>query len=139
MRLNPTSGLQRRPKTTARGRWLVPRVLRGARASSDSARCSQTPKNVLTLTGGEAVREMSRESAVMDDSCKTQIKYTEGVKEDLKAVEAASSAQNSAEGCGSCPGNMWRFIPPVYRTELVELFKLAGPVVRPSCVINVFF
>lgn len=118
---------------------MVSRVLRGARASSDSARCSQTPKDVLTLTGGEAVTELSRESAVMDGSCKTQIKCTEGVKEDLKAVEAASSAQDSAEGCRSCPGNLWRFIPPIYRNELAELFKLAGPVVRPSCVINVYF
>ncbi|XP_029295928.1 multidrug and toxin extrusion protein 1-like [Cottoperca gobio] len=64
----------------------------------------------------------------MDGSSKTPIKYCEGVKEDLKAGEAAS-VQSSGDGWGSCLRNIRVFIPPDYRHELVQLFKLAGPVV----------
>lgn len=67
----------------------------------------------------------------MDGSGKTPQKYTEGVKEDLKVCEAASSVQGSGEdGWGSCLKGRGGFIPPEYRSELVQLFKLAGPVVR---------
>ncbi|XP_034544773.1 multidrug and toxin extrusion protein 1-like isoform X2 [Notolabrus celidotus] len=51
------------------------------------------------------------------------------MKEDMKAVEAASSIQSSSEGCCSCLKRMKSLIPPVYRNELVQLFRLAGPVV----------
>ncbi|XP_051241998.1 multidrug and toxin extrusion protein 1-like [Dicentrarchus labrax] len=65
----------------------------------------------------------------MDGSGKTPVKYAEGVKEDLKAAEAASSAQ------GSCLGRMRGFIPQEYRNELVQLLKLAGPVVISQTMI----
>ncbi|XP_074521634.1 multidrug and toxin extrusion protein 1-like [Halichoeres trimaculatus] len=63
----------------------------------------------------------------MDGSDKSHIKHTAGMKEDLKAVEAASSVHSSGEG--SCLKRVKSLIPPVYRNELVQLFKLAGPVV----------
>lgn len=63
----------------------------------------------------------------MENSGNAPIKNTDGVKEDFKAVEAASSAQGSGEGWGSRLKNI---LPPEYRNELVQLFKLAGPVVR---------
>lgn len=66
----------------------------------------------------------------MADTCKTPEKYTEGTKEDLKAAEAASPAQEPAEGGGSCLCRIVRIIPPHYRNEFVQLSKLAGPVVR---------
>lgn len=63
----------------------------------------------------------------MTDSCKVQVKYVEGVKEDLKTMEPAPSDED--EGCCSkC------LIPAIYRKELRELFKLAGPVVRASAL-----
>ncbi|KAM7009206.1 multidrug and toxin extrusion protein 1-like [Tautogolabrus adspersus] len=65
----------------------------------------------------------------MEGSVKTQIKHTAETKEDLKACEEASSVQSSTEGYGSCLKRTRGFIPPVYRNELVQLFKLAGPVV----------
>lgn len=68
----------------------------------------------------------------MDGSGKTPKKCTEGGKEDLKVCEAASSAQGSGEGGWGCCLKRGGFIPPDYRNELVQLFKLAGPVVRPA-------
>lgn len=65
---------------------------------------------------------------VMAASGKTS--HAEAMKEDLKAAEAVSPVQGSGGGCDSCPGIVGRLIPPVYRNELVQLFTLAGPVVR---------
>ncbi|XP_049900233.1 multidrug and toxin extrusion protein 1-like [Epinephelus moara] len=60
----------------------------------------------------------------MDGSTKTPVKNCEGLREDLKAGESASP------GCwGSGMKNMCGFIPPDYRHELVQLFRLAGPVI----------
>ncbi|XP_027138265.1 LOW QUALITY PROTEIN: multidrug and toxin extrusion protein 1 [Larimichthys crocea] len=61
-------------------------------------------------------------------------KYTEGVK-DVKAGEAASSTRSSGGGCGSCLKRMVGFIPLEYRRELVQVFKLAGPVVISQLMI----
>lgn len=63
----------------------------------------------------------------MDGSSKTPIKSSEVVKEDLKASEA--SVHGSGEAPGSCLKRVRDFIPLDYRNELVQLFKLAGPVV----------
>ncbi|KAA8594475.1 hypothetical protein FQN60_011610 [Etheostoma spectabile] len=63
----------------------------------------------------------------MDGSIKTPIKYSDGVKEDLKVGKTASSVQGSEDSRGSCLKRC--FIPPDYRHELVQLFKLAGPVI----------
>lgn len=54
-------------------------------------------------------------------------KCTEAVKEDLKESAAAACAQSSRGCCHIC---VPRFIPSVYRNELVQLSKLVGPVVR---------
>ncbi|XP_078122118.1 multidrug and toxin extrusion protein 1-like [Sander vitreus] len=64
----------------------------------------------------------------MDGSIKTPIKYSEGVKEDIKVGKADASVQGAGDSRGSCL-NMRCFIPPDYRHELVQLFKLAGPVI----------
>lgn len=62
----------------------------------------------------------------MDSSCKLE-KYTEAGMENGKALEP-SSEQEAADGCCSRPA--WnKLLPPVYRNELKELLKLAGPVV----------
>uniref|UniRef100_A0A669CY69 Multidrug and toxin extrusion protein n=1 Tax=Oreochromis niloticus TaxID=8128 RepID=A0A669CY69_ORENI len=62
----------------------------------------------------------------MDTSVKRAGKCTEEAKDDLKEAAAASSAQSSCCCCQKCvPG----FVPTNYRNELVQLFKLAGPVV----------
>lgn len=81
----------------------------------------------------------------MDVSGKTPIKYSEGAMEDLKAGEA-SSVHGSGEARGSWLKRMGGFIPQDYRNELVQLFKLAGPVVRlthrsasKSAVLRVLF
>lgn len=66
----------------------------------------------------------------MADSCKVQVKYIEGVKEELKTMEPVASDED--ESCCSCQGSTRRLIPAIYRKELRELFKLAGPVVRAS-------
>ncbi|GAA6228584.1 multidrug and toxin extrusion protein 1-like [Lates japonicus] len=65
----------------------------------------------------------------MDGSGKTPIKYTEGVRENLKAGEATSRVEGSGKYWGSCLRSVRGWIPPEYRHELVQLFKLAGPVV----------
>ncbi|XP_054460579.1 multidrug and toxin extrusion protein 1-like [Anoplopoma fimbria] len=65
----------------------------------------------------------------MDVSSKTPIKYSEGVKEDLKADEAARGVQGSGECWETCVKNIRGFISPDSKRELVQLFKLAGPVV----------
>ncbi|XP_042341679.1 multidrug and toxin extrusion protein 1-like [Plectropomus leopardus] len=62
----------------------------------------------------------------MDGSGKAAVKC-EGVKEGLKAGEAVSSAQSSGACCGL--KNICGFIPPEYRHELLQVFKLAGPVI----------
>uniref|UniRef100_A0A669DLG0 Multidrug and toxin extrusion protein n=1 Tax=Oreochromis niloticus TaxID=8128 RepID=A0A669DLG0_ORENI len=63
---------------------------------------------------------------IMDTSVKRAGKCTEEAKDDLKEAAAASSAQSSCCCCQKCvPG----FVPTNYRNELVQLFKLAGPVV----------
>nr|XP_046259032.1 multidrug and toxin extrusion protein 1-like isoform X2 [Scatophagus argus] len=61
----------------------------------------------------------------METSGKAPVKYTDGVNGDSKAAEAASSGQDSV----SCLGGVRCSLPPVYRNELVQLTKLAGPVV----------
>lgn len=68
----------------------------------------------------------------MDGSGKTPIKYTEGVRENLKAGEATSRVEGSDKYWGSCLRSVRGWIPPEYRHELVQLFKLAGPVVSLS-------
>ncbi|XP_069023599.1 multidrug and toxin extrusion protein 1-like [Embiotoca jacksoni] len=65
----------------------------------------------------------------MDASGKTPVKYTEGVRGDLTAGETDSRAQGCGGRWGSCTRSLRGFIPPDYRKELVQLFKLAGPVV----------
>ncbi|XP_068177747.1 multidrug and toxin extrusion protein 1-like [Antennarius striatus] len=55
---------------------------------------------------------------------KEAVNHTEGVKD---GVEAAPAARGSGEG--SCLGRMKRLIPEIYWNEVVELFKLAGPVI----------
>uniref|UniRef100_A0A3B4F750 Multidrug and toxin extrusion protein n=1 Tax=Pundamilia nyererei TaxID=303518 RepID=A0A3B4F750_9CICH len=59
----------------------------------------------------------------MDASIKTAGKCTEAARGDLKEGEVAQSSRGCCQKC--VPG----FIPAVYRNELVQLFKLAGPVV----------
>ncbi|XP_068606733.1 multidrug and toxin extrusion protein 1-like [Brachionichthys hirsutus] len=54
------------------------------------------------------------------------VNHTEELRD---VLEAAPAARGSGEGCGSCPGRMKRLIPEIYRKELVELVKLAGPVI----------
>ncbi|XP_036969968.1 multidrug and toxin extrusion protein 1-like [Acanthopagrus latus] len=71
----------------------------------------------------------------MDGHDKNPVKYTEGVKEDSKAGEATPSVQGSVEGCGSCLERTRRLIPPEYRNELLQLLKLAGPVVISQLMI----
>uniref|UniRef100_A0A3B4F2X7 Multidrug and toxin extrusion protein n=1 Tax=Pundamilia nyererei TaxID=303518 RepID=A0A3B4F2X7_9CICH len=64
--------------------------------------------------------------SIMDSSGEKTGKCTEAVKEDLKEGAAAACAQSSRGCCQKC---VPRFIPSVYRNELVQLSKLAGPVV----------
>uniref|UniRef100_A0A3P9BZ02 Multidrug and toxin extrusion protein n=1 Tax=Maylandia zebra TaxID=106582 RepID=A0A3P9BZ02_9CICH len=64
--------------------------------------------------------------SIMDSSGEKTGKCTEAVKEDLKESAAAACAQSSRGCCHIC---VPRFIPSVYRNELVQLSKLAGPVV----------
>ncbi|KAM4751182.1 multidrug and toxin extrusion protein 1-like [Anableps anableps] len=66
----------------------------------------------------------------MDGACKAAATHTEGVKVDLKAAEA-----ESAESCGCCLKSIRGCIPQKYRNELVQLFKLAGPVVISQLMI----
>ncbi|KAG7486117.1 multidrug and toxin extrusion protein 1-like [Solea senegalensis] len=61
----------------------------------------------------------------MDGSAQTQMKYSNGVKEDEKVDEAAGANPSP----GSCLERIRSGIPPVYRHELVQLCKLAGPVI----------
>uniref|UniRef100_A0A3Q2C6J3 Multidrug and toxin extrusion protein n=1 Tax=Cyprinodon variegatus TaxID=28743 RepID=A0A3Q2C6J3_CYPVA len=66
----------------------------------------------------------------MDDLNKAAVTQTEGVKVDLKAAKADTS-----EGLGSCPRTTRCSLPQKYRDELVQLFKLAGPVVISQLMI----
>lgn len=59
----------------------------------------------------------------MDASGKT----TDGAKEDLKAAESCD--RGSGGFCGCCPRRICGCIPLLYRNELLQLLKLAGPVV----------
>ncbi|XP_031140414.1 multidrug and toxin extrusion protein 1-like isoform X3 [Sander lucioperca] len=65
----------------------------------------------------------------MDSSIKAPIKYSKGVEGDSKVGKADASVQGSGDSRGSCLKNMSCFIPPDYRHELVQLLKLAGPVI----------
>ncbi|KAK5866530.1 hypothetical protein PBY51_020716 [Eleginops maclovinus] len=65
----------------------------------------------------------------MDGSNKTPVKYSESMKEDLKPEEAAASVPGSVGCWGSCLKCVRRFIPPDFQHELLQLCKLAGPVV----------
>uniref|UniRef100_A0A3Q3KPF2 Multidrug and toxin extrusion protein n=1 Tax=Monopterus albus TaxID=43700 RepID=A0A3Q3KPF2_MONAL len=67
----------------------------------------------------------------MGDSGKTPVKGAEGVRKDLRAREGASFAPCAGEDWGSCLKRMRSVscIPSEYRNELVQLLKLAGPVV----------
>ncbi|XP_033983981.1 multidrug and toxin extrusion protein 1-like [Trematomus bernacchii] len=65
----------------------------------------------------------------MDGSNTTPVKYCESVKEDLKPGEAAASVPGSGDCWGSCLKRVRLFIPPDYRHELLQLVKLAGPVI----------
>ncbi|XP_040000725.1 multidrug and toxin extrusion protein 1-like isoform X3 [Xiphias gladius] len=65
----------------------------------------------------------------MDGSAKTPIKYPEEAKEYLKAGQAGPRVQGSGNGCGACLKSMRGWVKPEYRHELVQLLKLAGPVV----------
>ncbi|XP_068606817.1 multidrug and toxin extrusion protein 1-like isoform X1 [Brachionichthys hirsutus] len=60
------------------------------------------------------------------------VNHTEELRD---VLEAAPAARGSGEGCGSCPGRMKRLIPEIYRKELVELVKLAGPVILAQFMI----
>ncbi|XP_037328646.2 multidrug and toxin extrusion protein 1-like [Pungitius pungitius] len=65
----------------------------------------------------------------MEAPARTPIEYFEGVREDLKAGEAARPARGCGDAWGGCLKKMIDFIPPDYRKEMVQLVKLAGPVV----------
>lgn len=69
----------------------------------------------------------------MDGPGKAAVTHTEGAKVDLKAAEA-----DSAEGWGSCLKRIRGSIPQKYRHELVQLFKLAGPVVRLRLLCGIY-
>uniref|UniRef100_A0A668SJ31 Multidrug and toxin extrusion protein n=1 Tax=Oreochromis aureus TaxID=47969 RepID=A0A668SJ31_OREAU len=70
--------------------------------------------------------------SIMDSSGEKTGNCTEAAKEDLKEAAAASCAQSSRGCCQKC---VPRFIPSVYRNELVQLSKLAGPVVISQLMI----
>ncbi|XP_068590805.1 multidrug and toxin extrusion protein 1-like isoform X1 [Cebidichthys violaceus] len=65
----------------------------------------------------------------MDVSSKTQSQYSGGVREDVKADEAARCVQGPRGGWDCCLKKLRDFVPPEYRRELVQLAKLAGPVI----------
>uniref|UniRef100_G3Q3J8 Multidrug and toxin extrusion protein n=1 Tax=Gasterosteus aculeatus aculeatus TaxID=481459 RepID=G3Q3J8_GASAC len=65
----------------------------------------------------------------MEASARAPVGYSEGVKEGLKADEAARSSRGCGAAWDGCLKKMLNFIPPDYRKELFQLFKLAGPVV----------
>ncbi|KAM7393655.1 hypothetical protein PAMP_020512 [Pampus punctatissimus] len=71
---------------------------------------------------------------MMDGSGKTPIKYSEGLKEDIKAAEA-SNVHGSGETRGSWLKRLGGFNRQEYRNEVVQLFKLAGPVVISQLMI----
>ena len=78
----------------------------------------------------------------MDATAATHVKKTGKVEEDSQEGKVAAHVEGSGEAWGSCPQRMRGFITPEYRHELVQLCKLAGPVVRlkqltPPCVFTV--
>ncbi|MEQ2234578.1 hypothetical protein ILYODFUR_033031 [Ilyodon furcidens] len=76
------------------------------------------------------VRTLAESRSAMDGAGKAAGANTDGVKEDLKAAEA-----DSTEGWGSCLRRIRGSVPQKYRNELVQLFKLAGPVVISQLMI----
>ncbi|KAF3851915.1 hypothetical protein F7725_005270 [Dissostichus mawsoni] len=78
---------------------------------------------------GNYPRLSVKNTSVMDGSSKTPVKYCESVKEDLKPGEAAASVPGSGDCWGSCLKRVRLFVPPDYRHELLQLVKLAGPVI----------
>ncbi|KAM8879768.1 multidrug and toxin extrusion protein 1-like isoform 2-T2 [Spinachia spinachia] len=65
----------------------------------------------------------------MEASARTPIEYFEGPKEDLKAEEAARPAWGCRDAWDGCWRKTIDVMPPNYRQELLQLVKLAGPVV----------
>lgn len=126
-------GLEDTPRSTCIAPPLTPPVIKHQNL--------HYPCFTLSLWRGKQLQQLVLpvQKTVMDDSSKTPVKYTDGVKEDSKAVEAAPSAQESAEVSGNCLWRTRRLIPARYRNELVQLFKLAGPVVRRSTVTRVLY
>lgn len=57
----------------------------------------------------------------------------EPVTDYLRGVNGhLNELQSSGEGCSPCRKSTRCLIPPVYRKELLQLVKLAGPVVRSA-------
>nr|XP_019939246.1 PREDICTED: multidrug and toxin extrusion protein 1 isoform X2 [Paralichthys olivaceus] len=65
----------------------------------------------------------------MDATAPTHVKYAGKVEEDLLEGNLTVNVGGSGEAWGSCPKLLRGFITPEYRHELVQLCKLAGPVV----------
>ena len=66
----------------------------------------------------------------MDATAPSQVKNTGKVEEDLQEANVTAHVEGSGEAWGCCPKRLRGFITPEYRHELVQLCKLAGPVVR---------
>ncbi|XP_062243349.1 multidrug and toxin extrusion protein 1-like [Platichthys flesus] len=65
----------------------------------------------------------------MDATAPTHVKNNGKVEEDLQEGNVKAHVEGSGEAWGSCPKRLRGFITPEYRHELVQLCKLAGPVV----------
>ncbi|XP_059199691.1 multidrug and toxin extrusion protein 1-like [Centropristis striata] len=67
----------------------------------------------------------------MEGSTRSPAGLSEGLKGEIKPGEAGSAAppQDSGGCWSSCRRNMRLLVPQEYRQELLQLFKLAGPVV----------
>lgn len=101
---------------------------RGSITGDDATDETPPPPGSLLMSPhcpGETVPEEHRFRSEMDGSSKA----TEAEKGELKSGDGAS-VEGSSGGCCSCLAPVVRLIPPVYRRELVELLKLALPVVR---------
>uniref|UniRef100_UPI003AAAEBDD multidrug and toxin extrusion protein 1-like n=1 Tax=Centroberyx gerrardi TaxID=166262 RepID=UPI003AAAEBDD len=65
----------------------------------------------------------------MDDSvAKTTNRPTNGVSGPSKIDQAPSVTHDCSEGCGACRRRIRGWIPAEYRSEIVQLLRLAGPV-----------
>ncbi|XP_071773264.2 multidrug and toxin extrusion protein 1-like [Centroberyx gerrardi] len=65
----------------------------------------------------------------MDDSvAKTTNRPTNGVSGPSKIDQAPSVTHDCNEGCGACRRRIRGWIPAEYRSEIVQLLRLAGPV-----------